>query len=76
MAHFPSIPPDIDAPIYGAKAIAVAANVLDEDGEPDIRRAQYLLSQGYLPASKVGRVYVSTVRRLRSVASGEGASAA
>jgi hypothetical protein len=59
---------DPDALIWGAKAIAAAANIVDEDGEPDERRAFYLLGKGLLPARKVGRLWVSTVRRIRSIA--------
>jgi hypothetical protein len=61
---------DPDAPIWGARAIALAANVVDEDGKPDMSRVFYLLQKKLLPASKVGGTWASTQRRLRSVASG------
>lgn len=47
---------DLDAPLWGARAIALKANVVDENGEPDMRRIFYLLEQGHLPATKVGRI--------------------
>jgi hypothetical protein len=59
---------DLDRPIWGARAIALAAGVVDERGEPDLRRAYYLLEEKLLPASKCGRAYITTLRRLRSVA--------
>jgi hypothetical protein len=62
--------PFLDTPIYGARDIAVAAGVVSETGEPDLRRAYHMLERGYLPASKVGRVFTSTRRRLLKIASG------
>jgi hypothetical protein len=62
---------DLDKPIWGARAIATAAGLFDENGEPDVARAFYLLEENLLPASKVGRAWTSTPRRLRSIASGE-----
>jgi hypothetical protein len=62
---------DLDTPIWGARAIALAAGVVDERGEPDLRRVYYLLEEKLLPANKVGRAYASTLRRLRAIASGE-----
>jgi hypothetical protein len=64
----PSEEIDLDRPIWGARAIVLAAGVVDEHGEPDLRRAYYLLEEKLLPASKVGRAYTSTLRRLRSIA--------
>jgi hypothetical protein len=66
----PSNKIDLDAPLWGCRAIAEAANIMDDDGEPDEGRTFYLLQKGLLPASKVGRTWTSTQRRLRSVASG------
>jgi hypothetical protein len=62
---------DIDRPIWGAKAIALAAGILDEAGAPALKRTYHMLERGHLPAGKVGRLYTSTIRRLRSIASGE-----
>ncbi len=59
---------DLDKPIWGARAIAAEAGLFDEDGEPDVARAFYLLEAGLLPGSKAGRAWVSTPRRLRSIA--------
>jgi len=64
-------PDDLDAPLYGAKAIAIAANIRGENGEPDLNRTYYLLEKGYLPAGKIGNIYTSTTRRLRKIAAGE-----
>jgi hypothetical protein len=65
-------PTDLDKPVWGARAIAAEAGLIDEEtGEPDVVRAQYLLGAGLLPADKVGRAWTSTPRRLRSIASGE-----
>jgi hypothetical protein len=62
---------DIDRPIWGAKAIALAAGILDEAGEPALSRTYHMLERGHLPVSKVGGRYTSTIRRLRAIASGE-----
>ncbi len=61
----------LDRPLYGAADIALAAGVVNEHGEPNLRRTFYLLERGYLAASKVGRIWTSTPRRLRSVANGQ-----
>jgi hypothetical protein len=45
--------------LWGAGAIAVAANIVDTDGKPDLRKTFYLLEQGLLPGKKVGRKWVS-----------------
>ena len=67
---------DLDALIWGAEKIAVAANLVDQRGEPDLNRAYYLLKHKLLPASKAGKTYVSTLRRLRALGSGEVSNAA
>jgi hypothetical protein len=56
--------PFLDAPVYGAAAIAKILNLLDESGAPDARRAFYGLEKGFYDADKVGRQWVSTPRRL------------
>jgi hypothetical protein len=58
---------DLDRPIWGAKAIARAANLLDEDGEINIRKAFYKLEKGYIDADKNGDEWVTTLRRLRNL---------
>jgi hypothetical protein len=55
----------LDRPIWGAAAIALAANLLKEDGKPDLRKAYYLLETGALPATKINDGWVTTPRRLR-----------
>jgi hypothetical protein len=56
--------PYLDTPVYGAVAIAQILNLRDENGDPDGRRAYYGLERGYFDASKIGRVWTSTRRRL------------
>jgi hypothetical protein len=51
---------DLDRPIWGVEAIAAAANLTP-------RQAYHALERGYLPASKAGRKWVTTPRRLRTV---------
>jgi hypothetical protein len=55
---------DLDKPGYGAKWVAEVLNLLDEDGEPDERKAYYVLEKGYADADKMGRIWTSTRRRL------------
>jgi hypothetical protein len=56
--------PYLDTPGYGAGWIAEILNLRDHSGALDVRRAYYLLEAGYVDASKVGRVWTSTRRRL------------
>jgi hypothetical protein len=67
---------DADDLIWGAAKIAVAANVVDECDKPDMDRVYYLLQRKLLPASKAGKTWVSTLRRLRAVGSGEASKTA
>jgi hypothetical protein len=60
----PSFDDDLDRPVYGVREIARVLNLIDDRGEPDERRAYYALEQGYADASKLGRVWTSTKRRL------------
>jgi hypothetical protein len=55
---------DLDKFVYGAEAIAIVLNLLDEDGKPDKRRAYYACERGYVDADKFGRIWRSTPRRL------------
>ena len=55
---------DLDRPIWGVDAIAAAANLTP-------RQAYHALEKGYLPASKAGRKWLTTRRRLRSLFAGE-----
>jgi hypothetical protein len=79
MRHMPTerlrelIAADPDAPVYGCRNIAVAANVLDENGEPAERRCFHMLMKGYLDADKIGGTWASTPRRLRRLASAQAA---
>ena len=61
----------LDRPVWGARAIAIAAGLVDRRGKPRVRAAYHLLEKKLLPADKVGRTFVSTPRRLRAVANGE-----
>jgi hypothetical protein len=55
---------DLDVPVWGAPDIARVLNLMDEHGEPDLRRCYYLLEQRHVDASKVGASWCSTRRRL------------
>jgi hypothetical protein len=61
---------DLDRLIWGARSIAAEAGLKDTRGRPRTRAAYHLLETKKLPATKVGKVWVSTPRRLRSVANG------
>jgi hypothetical protein len=54
---------DLDRPIWGVEAIAAAANLT-------LRQTYHALERGYLPASKAGRKWVTTPRRLRALFNG------
>jgi hypothetical protein len=56
----------LDQPGYGARFVATVLNLRDEDGALDLDRAYYLLQNGQADASKVGRIWTSTPRRLLS----------
>jgi hypothetical protein len=61
----PTSPIDpLDRPIWGTRDIAIAANLLREDGEPDLQKAFRLLRTGALPATKVRDAWMTTPRRL------------
>ena len=60
-----------DRPIWGAKNIAIAAGLVDKRGKPRVRAAFHLLKTKKLPAEKIGKSYVSSQRRLESIAGGE-----
>jgi hypothetical protein len=47
---------------------------VDRRGKPRTRAAYHLLEGKKLPASKVGKTWVSNLRRLRGIASGEAES--
>jgi hypothetical protein len=54
----------LDRPVTGAKAIAEVLNLRTADGEPDVRKAFYLLKTDTIDADKIGREWRSTPRRL------------
>lgn len=54
----------LDQPEYGARKLAEIANVIDEHGNPDLRRFYYMVERGYLDVDRVGRILTSTRRRL------------
>lgn len=54
----------LDRPIYGAEAIGRAANLVDEEGNVDLRKVYYGLEKGYIDADKYGRTWISTPRRI------------
>jgi hypothetical protein len=55
---------DPDRPLWGAAAIGAEINRSE-------RQAHYLLERGLLDASKIGKFWVSTPRRLRDRLLGE-----
>ena len=55
---------ELDRPIWGVEAIAAAANLTP-------RQTYHALERGYLPASKAGRKWFTTRRRLRTLFTGE-----
>jgi hypothetical protein len=56
----------LDRPIYGARPIGQAANIVDNKGKVDVRKTFYALEQGYIDANKFGRRWVTTLRRIRA----------
>jgi hypothetical protein len=54
----------LDTPVWGAKNIGVVVGRNE-------RQAFHLLENGHLPAEKIGKIWVSTPRRLRSRILGE-----
>jgi hypothetical protein len=62
---------DLDLPLWGAEAIGRVANVVDEDGTVNRRKVYNLLENQLLPATKVGKIWTSTKRRIRGVFAGE-----
>jgi hypothetical protein len=58
----------LDELVWNAEQIALEANLLDEDGNPDRRAAYHQLERGRIPARKIGRRWVTTRRQIRSIA--------
>jgi hypothetical protein len=56
-------PDYLDRPVYGAPAIAEVLNLPGSDDERK-RKAYGLLEAGRVDATKIGRIWVSTPRRL------------
>jgi hypothetical protein len=54
----------LDQVVEGAEAIARVVGLVNEDGSARVRRAFYLLERGFLDATKHGRIWSSTPRRL------------
>jgi hypothetical protein len=57
--------PTENTPIWGAAAIAVAAGLIDEHGNPKTKTASRLLKLGLLPGRKIGDVWTTTPAQLR-----------
>lgn len=63
----PSNDSDLDAILWGAKAIGAEVNLRE-------RQAFYKLEAGHLPGKKVGGIWTSTPRQLRERITGERAA--
>ena len=61
----------LDIPLWGAEAIGREAGLIHQNGDVNFRAVYYALENGHLPATKVGKRWVSTRRRLRSVFAGD-----
>jgi hypothetical protein len=61
----------LDDPIRGAFAIGRAAKILDSKGRVDVRKTYYALEARNLDASKFGRMWITTLRRIRAGYIGE-----
>ena len=48
--------------VYGAEAIAIAADVVDSEGNPDVRKTYYMLQRGYIEgAKKAGNIWILSI---------------
>jgi hypothetical protein len=56
---------NLDAPIWGAEKIALAAGLVHPDGTANVDAFYYKTSQGYLAVAKCGGRYVTTLRKIR-----------
>jgi hypothetical protein len=56
---------NLDRPLWGAQEIGREAGTFKDDGSVDERRAFYLLERRLVDATKVGRLWTSTPRRVR-----------
>lgn len=65
---------NLDRPLWGAEQIGREAGLLDEVGNVDLRKVFYRLERGDLPASKIGRLWTSTPRRIRRAFAGDEAA--
>jgi hypothetical protein len=65
---------NLDLPLWGAENIGREAGVVKAKGDQKgIRKSFYLLENGLLPATKIGRQWTSTRRRIRRALAGESA---
>jgi hypothetical protein len=63
-----SFDPVLDELIWGARAIAKAANILKDDGSVNDKKANRLIVNGALSAHKRGGRWVSTRRQILGAA--------
>jgi hypothetical protein len=59
-----------DKLLNGAEAIGREAGFVNGDGKVDLAKTYYALERGYLPASKRGRIWISTRNRIRGIYTG------
>jgi hypothetical protein len=55
---------DLDAPVWGAPLIS-------KHIRKSLKATYHLLAQGRIPADKNGKLYVTTLRRLRTIGAGK-----
>ena len=74
MSESPRIDP-LDHPLFGAEAIGREAGIITEsegdEFQQQLRQTFNALLKGYLPAAKMGGLWVSTLRRLRLFFAGQ-----
>jgi hypothetical protein len=51
--------------LWGAESIGREANIVDANGNVELRKTFHRLESGHLPAKKVGRTWVSSVSAIR-----------
>ena len=66
----PTSPDNLDDPLNGAEEIGRYAGFVDQKGKVKLRKTYHALEKGYFDASKFGRQWISTRRRIRRAFAG------